>query len=253
MMEWMIQSEKGGMKIVRMSWNSLVGSVILILAISIVLKIVGLGVLLISPFILFSIGFLFRRNNYRRLGFFFFVLALFDLVSSLLDLHFINLLFILFICYFIYRYLQKRGKWSKIFSKSRESFMGKAVHITAPPFRNFLIGDLHLINQQFELTDLNLSFGIGDIKIDLTKAIIPEGETTLVVSGLLGDVDLYIPYDLDISVSTTIITGNIEVLGQKKAGVNCQIALETAGYKEATRKVKISVSLLAGDLDVRHL
>lgn len=122
-----------------------------------------------------------------------------------------------------------------------------------PRFRNSLIGDFHLMNSRFELDDMNLSYGIGDVKIDLSKAIIPEGESTIVISGLIGDVDIYVPYDLDVSVNASATLGELKVLGYKQGGINRQISLSTKGYKEAARKIKISISTFIGDVDVRLL
>lgn len=122
-----------------------------------------------------------------------------------------------------------------------------------PRFRNSLIGDLHLTKYRFELDDMNMANGIGDVKIDLSKAIIPEGESTIVLSGLIGDVDIYVPYDLEASVAGSVTFGELEVLGNKQSGFNRQLNLETKGYRQAERKVKISVSVFIGDIDVRYI
>lgn len=122
-----------------------------------------------------------------------------------------------------------------------------------PRFRNSLIGDFHLLDNRFELDDMNISYGIGDVKIDLSKAIIPEGESSIVISGFIGDVDIYVPYDLDVSVNASATFGELKVLGYKQGGVNRQIGLSTKGYDEAASKVKISISTFIGDVEVRYL
>lgn len=57
-----------------------------------------------------------------------------------------------------------------------------------------------MMKQPFDLNDLNVSGFIGDIKIDLSKAMIPEGESTIVISGVIGNVDIYVPSDLEVAV-----------------------------------------------------
>ncbi|HEU5138670.1 MAG TPA: cell wall-active antibiotics response protein LiaF [Bacillales bacterium] len=135
----------------------------------------------------------------------------------------------------------------------KQTESGSTVIFKTPVYRSSLIGDFRLMNSRFELDDLNLSNFIGDVKIDLSKAIIPEGESTLVISGFIGDVDIYVPYDLDVSVSSSVTIGDIDVLGHKQGGFNRQVRLETKGFPEASRKVKISVSVFIGDVDVRFL
>lgn len=127
------------------------------------------------------------------------------------------------------------------------------IRLKTPKFRNPIVGDLHLLNARFELEDLNLSSGIGDVKIDLSKAIIPEGESTIVISSLIGDVDIYVPYDLNVTVAGSVTFGELKILGHKQGGINRQLNMATSGYEQADRKVKISVSIFIGDIDVRHL
>ncbi|GAA0377903.1 cell wall-active antibiotics response protein LiaF [Bacillus horti] len=118
---------------------------------------------------------------------------------------------------------------------------------------NQFIGDFRYMKNQFELHNMNMSYVITDIKMDLSKAIIPEGESSIAISGVFGDVDIYVPPDLDVSIATSVTVGNFEILGHKQSGINRQIKLATKGYEQSARKVKISVSLFVGDVDVRFL
>jgi lia operon protein LiaF len=137
--------------------------------------------------------------------------------------------------------------------QKKKEFDEPCTRMKTPRFRNSLIGDLHLTKQRFELDDMNMANGIGDVKIDLSKAIIPEGESTIAISGLIGDIDIYVPYDLEASVAGSVTFGELEVLGNKQSGISRQLNLETKGYRQADRKVKISVSVFIGDIDVRYI
>lgn len=148
---------------------------------------------------------------------------------------------------------KKKPKPDKAFEKGPDFESSSDFTFKTPRFRNSLIGDFHLLDSRFELSDMNLSYGIGDVKIDLSKAIIPEGESSIVISGFIGDVDIYVPYDLDISVNASATFGELKVLGYKQGGVNRQIGLSTKGYDQAATKVKVSISTFIGDVDVRYL
>ncbi len=123
----------------------------------------------------------------------------------------------------------------------------------APHFKSSLLGDLNLMSHRFELEDMNIWHGIGDVKIDLSKAMIREGETILIINGWIGDIDIYIPYDLDVNVNATVTVGDIDVLGYKQGGVNRNITIATKDYKTSDRRVKIVLSLFVGDIDVRYI
>src|SRR5690606_17085291 len=69
----------------------------------------------------------------------------------------------------------------------------------AGPARSALIGNVRM-EGPFELEDIQLSHALCDVTIDLSKAVIPDGESTIVISSLIGDVDIYVPYDMPVSV-----------------------------------------------------
>lgn len=119
--------------------------------------------------------------------------------------------------------------------------------------KKIFIGEVHYTRSRFELEDLTIQHGIGDVKIDLTKAIIQDGETVVMINGWIGDIDIYVPYDLPVSVDVSVVLGDLEVFGKKEGGVNPQISIQTNGYNEAPKKVKLVLSLLIGDIDVRYL
>ncbi|WP_187172908.1 cell wall-active antibiotics response protein LiaF, partial [Enterococcus faecium] len=110
-----------------------------------------------------------------------------------------------------------------------------------------------LMKNPFDLNDLNVSGFIGDVKIDLSKAIIPEGESTVVISGVIGNVDIYVPADLEVSVSSSAFIGDIDLIGSKTSGMSTKLYAASPDYSQAKRRVKISISLFIGDVDVKYL
>lgn len=81
------------------------------------------------------------------------------------------------------------------------------------------IGEVRLMKKPFQLSDLTISGFIGDVKIDLSKAIIAEEESTIVISGLIGDVDIYVPQDIEVCVSASAAIGDMKIIDEKEAGL----------------------------------
>ncbi len=100
---------------------------------------------------------------------------------------------------------------------------------------------------------MSIRNGIGDIKIDLTKAIISDGETVIIIQGWIGDIDIYIPYDLDVSIQGIVTIGDLNVFESRQSGFNRTIECTTEDYKSSVRRVKIVLSLFIGDIDVRYV
>lgn len=119
--------------------------------------------------------------------------------------------------------------------------------------RSTLIGDFHLTSGRFELTNLHVWHGVGDVVIDLSRALMPEEETFLVVNGWVGDVTIYVPVDLPVAVNAEVSIGDMEVFGHRQGGLNRQVMMRSENYESASRKVKLIVSLIIGDIDVKYI
>lgn len=122
-----------------------------------------------------------------------------------------------------------------------------------PKVKHSLIGNLYMTAPRWELTDMNIWHGIGEVKIDLSRALIHDTESVLIINGWIGDIDIYVPYDLEVAVSANINVGDIDVFGNKEGGVNRNVSVETSGYRHAAKRVRVIVSLLIGDVDVIYV
>jgi len=114
------------------------------------------------------------------------------------------------------------------------------------------IGDVHLGQDYFQLRPMNISHFIGDTIIDLTKAQIPYGETKINISSFIGDVKVFIPGDMDIGIVaiSNAFIGDLKVLKQKQGGFMSSVQAETPYYGEASKKIKLVVSVFVGDVKV---
>lgn len=114
------------------------------------------------------------------------------------------------------------------------------------------IGDVHLGQDYFELHPTNISHFIGDTIIDLTKAQIPYGETKINVSAFIGDVKVFIPEDMDIGITanSSAFIGDLKVLNQKQGGFMSNVDAQSPYYGEASKRVKLVVSVFIGDVKV---
>ena len=129
----------------------------------------------------------------------------------------------------------------------------KAYVKVEPFFKNMLAGEMRNINEVYELDDINIQYGFGDIHLDLTHAMVPAGETVILIRGFVGNIRLYIPYDIDLSIHTSTLIGKIDILEDKKTSVNLTQKYQTKEYQSSNRKIKIVTSLLIGDIEVKNI
>lgn len=277
----------------RTSRNVFIGLIVILIGLNILSSTLGLGIdtgNLIGPLIFFVISLYFYQKNHRILSMVFLIIGLIALFDNVFHINIAGVFMAMIFIYFGYRLLTGKPKeivedWSSSESSERiqdedalksTSFIAnaEAEHrrprpieeeermsystkkekvMVSPTIKSSFIGDIRLTKERFELRDMNIRNGIGDIKIDLSRAIINEGETVIVIHGLIGDIDIYVPYDLDVSVQASVTVGDIEVFENRQSGFNRNIFVESKEYSQSPRRIKIVLSLFIGDLDVRYV
>ena len=123
---------------------------------------------------------------------------------------------------------------------------------TTPYFKNKLIGEYRDFQQCYALEDINLQTGFGDVSIDLSDTIIPLGETVVLIRGLIGNIDLNVPLDVGMSVQMSLLFGKMNLSQNSKTAFNVTQKYQSIDYKNSSRKIKIIISLLIGDIEVNH-
>lgn len=138
---------------------------------------------------------------------------------------------------------------------SRPKFDTTYAHDNEKINRSGFIGDVRIGKDYFQLKPMNISHFIGDTIIDLTKAQIPYGETKINVSAFIGDVKVFIPEDMDlgITVTSSSLIGDMKVLKEKQGGFMSSCVSQTPYYSEASKRVKLNVSVFVGDVRVNSV
>jgi hypothetical protein len=93
---------------------------------------------------------------------------------------------------------------------------------------------------------------IGDVKLDLTGAELPEGETVIRFNALIGDMKVIAPIDLPLYVSATGVLSEVKLFGQKQDGFLSPIEMQTPAYRAASRRLRLESSTFIGGLKVRE-
>lgn len=113
-----------------------------------------------------------------------------------------------------------------------------------------IMGDVKMVvhSDNFKGGSVNTVF--GDTRLDLSKIIVADGEHTLRISGVFGDVKIDTPQSLPISVSGNTLAGDISVREYKKSGIGQSLSYKSQDYDSATKKLNISISQVFGDVKI---
>lgn len=120
-----------------------------------------------------------------------------------------------------------------------------------PEARWRLLGDIRR-DGIWQVSDEELWIGIGDVQLDLTEAEIPPGETRIRIWIFVGDVRLYVPADVGVTVSSTALVASVRIFGQKQDVFLTPRRFASEEYDEAERKIRLETTAFVGDIKVER-
>ena len=90
----------------------------------------------------------------------------------------------------------------------------------------------------------------GDIKTDLSKLDIVEGEQKLYLNCVFGDIKVNVPRDLALKIQANCTAGDIKIFDEKWGGLGQSRSYQSQNYEHASKKLYIIISHVFGDLKV---
>ncbi|WP_059102801.1 cell wall-active antibiotics response protein LiaF [Shouchella shacheensis] len=261
-----------------MNIKSFLGMIVLVIGLSIFLSVfVGVAGFVVAPLLFLGLGLYFYRGGRRFLALVFAGVGVVILFDHILHVNFLGVLFAVLCIYFGLRLVRqkdernpKEERWKRrkkrargedgtetprtTYREEKTRNRSESTRIrTSLSMRRQFIGDVRYTSGTFDLHDMTVWNGIGEVRMDLSKAIVPEGETVIVFQVGIGSITLYVPADLPVSVQAGSVLGDVTLFKEKQTGFNQQVSIETRGFKEKRRRVKVVMATLAGDVKVKEL
>lgn len=123
-----------------------------------------------------------------------------------------------------------------------------------PLFKNILFGQQRTPDHVYEWNDINIQTGVGDSIIDLSYTVIPKGETVINIRNFIGNIQIFVPYDYEVSVLHSALVGSTTVFDYHESKMFNQVVhLQTPEYEKAEQKIKILTSVVLGDIEVKRI
>ncbi len=175
----------------------------------------------ITALIAIAIGVIFLGRN----------LGLFEVDTSM----FFNLLFPVILILIGFNLLRGRAQSSG--SGGRFTFMGGANVGGAEPWK--LEGGSYF------------AF-MGGIEMDLTKAEVPEGETVLDLTAIMGGIEVKIPRDLAVIYEGSAVLGGVSFKDQEDGGIIASRKIEQNIDQLNGRRVRIQARAIMGGVEIKE-
>ncbi|MGF7186700.1 putative membrane protein [Desulfitispora alkaliphila] len=94
---------------------------------------------------------------------------------------------------------------------------------------------------------------MGGVELDLTKANIPEGETLLDMTAVMGGIEILIPENVPVVCEGITVLGGIEFLGEGTGGIIAKKTMDNQVDGETNKLVRIQARALMGGIEVKSI
>ncbi|WP_106496743.1 cell wall-active antibiotics response protein LiaF [Lentibacillus sp. Marseille-P4043] len=196
------------------------------------------------------------KNFFRLWGKCFFWIGVIGLIFSVLNMLAVRFLLIAGIILFIRDYSKSKKESERItpsISGQHESTTEALIQLE-PLFDHHAFGDQKTAEHAYYWNDINIHGAFGDRVIDLSNTVLPDDTAVISIRHLVGNIEIYIPYEVEVSVHHSSIFGRAHILGEHHWHLmNQTLSYKTEGYDTTYPRVKIITTLLSGDIEVKRI
>jgi predicted membrane protein len=133
-----------------------------------------------------------------------------------------------------------------VFEDTRTTSSSESIH------HSNVFGDVSVDVTSTGFKGGSVSTVFGDTTINIAGGGIAEGEHRLKISGVFGDMRVILPKGSAVFVKASGLLGNTQVYDQRKEGFGGALQYETSGFAVAPRRLRIDISQVFGDCEVRE-
>ncbi len=199
----------------------------------------------------------FGKKNYHRIfGKALFWFGLINLTINILNTAAFKFLLFGILILLIVRFADSKKNPKYVFPTIKDTFTqsSEPIMMKKSLLQNVWFGKKQTPEDVYEWNDINIQGGIGDTIIDLGNTVLPKGESVISIRNSIGNIEILVPYDLEVSIHHSVLVGSVGIFNQHEPrAINESLYYQTADYDTSSQKVKIITSMLVGDLEVKRV
>jgi lia operon protein LiaF len=210
-------------------------------------------------FLMIAIGCIYigRQRMPRTSGTVLFWFGLISIIILIVNMATFRFLLFMSLLYVIVQFVQSKQKPTHIkpiFQGTESVPSEEPLFNRKPLLKNIWLGSQKTPEHVYEWNDVNIQTGIGDTVIDLSYTVLPKGESVIVIRNFIGNIQILVPYELEVSVHHSVVIGSVSIFQHSERKLlNETMYFQTEGYERAAQKMKIVTSMVAGSLEVKRI
>jgi lia operon protein LiaF len=213
--------------------------------------------IIFSLFISIVMVYLGRKAMPKKIGKLLFWGGVFFATASIFNMLTFRFLLMAILIYFVIKYAKSKrvpNLINPVVGMPTEQKPKEQIIQRKPLFKNTLFGQQRTPNHVYDWDDINIQSGVGDSIIDLSYTVLPKGETVIFIRNFIGNIQLFVPYDYEVSIQHSVLVGSTTVFDfHEDKMLNQVVHLHTSDYEKAEQKIKIITSVFLGDIEVKRI
>lgn len=115
------------------------------------------------------------------------------------------------------------------------------------------VDSLQFNEQDWEVEPMDRFVNIGSFFFDFSKAIIPIGETPILLKGNVGDIKILVPDHVALFVTLKSNVLSADVFGKKENGLRLESEYKSPGYDDADRRISVFIDYHVLDVKIKQV
>ncbi|MFC5530060.1 cell wall-active antibiotics response protein LiaF [Cohnella yongneupensis] len=116
-----------------------------------------------------------------------------------------------------------------------------------------LLLNMRLDERSWVLHSMSFWHAIGEVRMDMTLAVPEDRQLTIVLQGLVGNVDLNVPDDYGLEVEASVLLGQITFRQTEESGIFQRLSWKSPNYDTCETQLKLQLFYLVGDIKIRTI
>lgn len=116
-----------------------------------------------------------------------------------------------------------------------------------------LVLSMHRDESSWLLHSMSLWHAIGEVRMDMTLAVPEDRQLSIVLQGLVGNIDLIVPDDYGLEIEAAVLIGQIEFGQTKEGGMFQRLKWRSPNYEQHEIQLKLQLFYLVGDIKIRTI
>lgn len=115
-----------------------------------------------------------------------------------------------------------------------------------------ILGSVEKKSEKWVLKDSSFVAFWGGVELDLTLAEIPQEETIVDLTAIMGGIEIIVPEDINIQCEGTAILGGVELINKSTGGIIANTSYLQKSLIPSKKIVKLYSCAILGGIEIRH-